>query len=75
MSWPCLARSFMRLCQPSMSLFVRTAFPKNDQARGGHRELYQHVLEQVAEARCCRSLVQLIEHAGDGVLRDEGQCE
>ena len=32
------------LCQPSTSLFVRTAFPKTDQALGGHRALSIQVI-------------------------------
>ena len=42
-SWQYLARSLMRLCQPSTSLLVRTAFPNTDQALGGHEGLSSEV--------------------------------
>ena len=38
-SLPCLARSLMRLCHPSTSLLVRTAFRKANQALGTYRAL------------------------------------
>ena len=74
---PC---AFIYAPVPTLDIVVRTyRFPDNRpgarRPQGTFDPGYQHVLEQVAEARCCRSLVQLIEHAGDGVLWDVGQCE
>ena len=38
-SWQCLVRSLMRICHPSTSLLVRTAFPNTNQALGGYKAL------------------------------------